>query len=95
MLTFNGASAQGRTNSGIIKEGFAADLVILDLDTPNMQPIYDLATNIVYSANQSNVYLTMVDGQILYRDGEYTTIDLEKVIFEVNRIKSEKLALLD
>ncbi|HHU54094.1 MAG TPA: amidohydrolase [Clostridiaceae bacterium] len=94
MITINGAIAQGRNNSGQIKEGNTADLVIFDLDTPNMQPIYDLATNIIYSANQKNIYLTMVDGQILYRNGEYKTLDIEKVKFEVDRIKNEKLTQL-
>ncbi|NLJ70096.1 MAG: amidohydrolase [Clostridiaceae bacterium] len=94
MITINGAIAQGRNNCGQIKEGNAADLVIFDLDTPNMQPIYDLATNIIYSVNLKNVFLTMVDGQILYQNGEYKTLDIEKVKFEVNRIKDEKLAQL-
>ena len=91
MITINGAIAQGRENCGQIKEGNAADLVVFNLDTPNMQPIYDLATNIIYSANLKNVYLTMVDGQILYRDGQYKTLDIERAKFEVNRIKDEKL----
>lgn len=94
MITANGASAQNRENSGIIKNGYTADISIMDLDTPNMQPIYNLLTNIIYSANQSNIYLTMVDGEILYRNGEYTTIDIEKVKFEVNLIKREKLRQL-
>ena len=79
MITINGANAQGRKNCGLIKEGNAADLVIFDLDTPNMQPVYDLATNIIYSANLKNVYLTMVDGRILYRNGEYKTLDISKI----------------
>ena len=37
----------------------------------------------------------MVDGKVLYADGEYKTIDMEKVLFNVNRIKDEKLALLN
>ena len=38
--------------------------------------------------------LTMVDGQVLYRDGSATFIDLERVLFEVNRIRAEKLRQL-
>lgn len=95
MLTINGAEAQNRANSGQIKPGQAADLIIVDLDTPNMQPIYDLQANLVYSMNQKNIYLTMVDGKILYQNGEYKTIDIEKVKAQVNRIKKEKLNILN
>lgn len=36
--------------------------------------------NVVFAAQGSDVCLTMVDGRVLYRDGEYTTIDLERAI---------------
>lgn len=94
MATINGAEAQNRDQTGLIKEGYSADLVLVDLDTPNMQPIYDLPANLVYSASQKNIYLTMVKGKILYQAGEYKTLDIERVKHEVKRIKKEKLALL-
>lgn len=83
--TIVGASAQGRTRSGLIKEGFAADLVVIDISVPNMNPKSDLASNLIYSASGSDVCLTMVNGEVLYKDGEYKTIDIEKTIYEVNR----------
>ena len=95
MACRNGAIAQGREDSGLIKVGNRADLIIIDLDKPHLQPIYDVLSNVIYSAQSEDICLTMVDGKVLYQDGAYKTIDIEKVLFNVNRIKDEKLALLN
>jgi 5-methylthioadenosine/S-adenosylhomocysteine deaminase len=94
MLTVNGARAQGRADCGVLAEGFRADLVVLDIDTPWMCPVYDMPTNILYSANGSDVLLTMCDGQVLYEEGEWKTIDVERTKHEVKRCVSEILAQL-
>lgn len=80
-----GALGQGRADCGIVKEGFKADLIVLDLLGPHMHPIYDCVSNLIYSSSGSDVLLTMVDGKVVYKDGEFTTIDLEKVRNETNR----------
>lgn len=80
--TLAGALSQGRENCGALKAGNRADLIVLDLTVPEMRPIHDLATNVVYSASGSDVILTMADGKVLYRDGQYTTIDVEKAAAE-------------
>ncbi len=92
VATRNGMLAQGRSDSGLIKEGYKADLIVLDIDAPNMKPVHDLLCNIVYSADPTNLLLTMVDGRILYENGEYKTIDIEKVIFEAEKSTKEILA---
>ena len=66
----------------MIKEGNKADLIVLRTDVPNMHPVHNLLNNIVYSAAGSDIVMTMADGKVLYRDGEYTTIDIERAIFE-------------
>jgi 5-methylthioadenosine/S-adenosylhomocysteine deaminase len=83
--TRGGALGQGRDDSGLLAKGFKADLIVLDIGNPNMKPVHNLLTNLVYSASGSDVVLTMVDGKVLYRDGDYTTIDVEKVVFEVEQ----------
>lgn len=83
--TFGGAKSQGRWDCGKIEEGCKADLIVLDISGPHMHPVHDLITNIVYSASGSDVVLTMADGKVLYEDGEYKTIDIEKTIAGVER----------
>ena len=80
--TINGALAQGRCDCGAIKEGNKADLLVLRTDTANMHPVHNMLNNIVYSASDGDIVMTMADGKVLYKDGEYTTIDIEKTIFE-------------
>ena len=83
--TRGGALGQGRNDSGLLAKGFKADLIVLDISKANMKPVHNILNNLVYSASGSDVVLTMVDGKVLYREGEYSTIDVEKVVFEVER----------
>ena len=94
MATRNGALAQGREDSGILKVGARADLVMLRTDTPNMQPCHDLLNNIVLSATDSDVAATIADGRVLYKDGEFTTIDVEKTAYEVDLAVKDILSRL-
>ena len=86
MATVNGAIALGFNNSGRIQEGFRADMVLLDLNSPHYYPDHNLVSNIAYSAQASDVETVFVDGKILYHKGEYKTLDKERIIHEVNRI---------
>lgn len=89
-----GALGQGREDTGILKEGCRADLIVLDLAGPNMYPVHDMINNVVYSASGSDVVLTMVDGKVLYKDGQYLTIDLEKAKYEAEKSKDRILSEL-
>lgn len=82
--TKNGAFSQGRYDCGVLKVGGIADLIILDIDKPWMTPSHNVLNNIVYSAQGSDVALTMVDGKVLYEDGEYYSVDIEKAIYNAN-----------
>jgi 5-methylthioadenosine/S-adenosylhomocysteine deaminase len=84
MACENGAKAQGRDDCGAIKAGNRADLVMFSMDAPHLQPVADPIANVLYSAQASDVCLTMVDGKVLYRYGEFLTIDIERVTAEVN-----------
>jgi len=75
-----GAAAQGRPDCGAIKVGNCADLIVLDLENqPHLHPCHQMLNNLVFSTVGTEVCLTMVDGQVLYRDGIYTTIDIDQV----------------
>jgi 5-methylthioadenosine/S-adenosylhomocysteine deaminase len=86
--TFAGALSQGRNDCGRLAEGYCADLIVVDLSGPHMSPVFDLYNNLVYSASGGDVVLTMVDGEVLYKDGEYPTIDVEKAKAETRKAAS-------
>lgn len=94
MATLNGAQAQGRNDCGSLAEGMAADLVIFDFSAPHMQPVYEPTVNLFTTAQSSDIALTMVNGKVLYRDGSWPTLDIERIIREAQRIKDEKLELI-
>lgn len=71
MATVNGARAMGLDDCDVLAEGKEADLIMIDLMQPNMQPINDIANNLVYSGSKQNVKLTMIHGNILYEDGKF------------------------
>ncbi|MBR6584167.1 MAG: amidohydrolase family protein, partial [Firmicutes bacterium] len=92
--TVNGALGQGRKDCGLVKEGFRADLIVVDIDQPNMHPVHNMANNLVYSASGTDVVMTMSDGKVIYENGEYKTLDIEKTIFEAGLSTKEILAKL-
>ena len=71
MACVNGAHAMGLPECDDLAVGKKADLVVIDLMQPNMQPPHNIAKNIVYAGSKSNVKLTMVNGKVLYENGEY------------------------
>ncbi|MCQ2496001.1 MAG: amidohydrolase [Lachnospiraceae bacterium] len=77
MATVNGAKALGRKDTGELKVGKKADIIAVSMDAPHMYPAFDILNLLVYSAQGSDVIMTMVDGNILYDNGIYTTIDVE------------------
>jgi len=90
-----GALSQGREDCGLIKESFKADLIVVDANVPNMQPTHSALNNLIYSADGKDVLLTMVDGEVLYKEGEYTTIDVEKAMAATNIAKDNMVAAVN
>ena len=80
MATRNGCLAMGRGNSGVLEEGRDADLICVDLNALHMQPALDIPALLVYSAQASDVKMTMADGRILYENGVFLTLDRERVV---------------
>lgn len=75
-----------QTGGGVLAPGYKADVVLVDTQVPHMQPMHNALNNLVYAARGSDVWLNMVDGRILYHDGEYKTLDVEKVMAEAARV---------
>lgn len=71
MATTGGAKAMCLDSCDILATGKKADLIMLDLQQPNMQPMNEITKNIVYSGSKQNVKMTMINGKILYEDGQF------------------------
>ena len=84
MATTCGARAQGRAeNTGMIKEGFDADLILVDFSAPHLIPSHNVMNSLVYSAKGGDVAMTMVRGKILYQNGQFPTLDLASAVGEL------------
>jgi 5-methylthioadenosine/S-adenosylhomocysteine deaminase len=84
--TVNGAKALGLGGLvGEIKTGMKADLIVLNIEKPWMKPHNNILSSLAYSANGSEVETVMVNGRILMKNGEFTTIDKERVLYEADK----------
>lgn len=87
MATVNGAKAMGWNDCETLSEGSKADIIMIDLHQPNMQPIHNIPKNIVYAGSKQNVKMTMINGKILYEDGNfYIGTDPEEIYKECEKI---------
>lgn len=82
MATVNGARALGR-DTGVIAEGKLADLILVDFRNSSLFPCHDVEENLVFSAHGSNVTMNMAQGRVIYENGEFLTLDLEKIRAEM------------
>ena len=92
MATRAGALSQGRADCGLIREGFKADLVVLDVTGPEFTPAHNLLNNLVYAADNGAIETTIVDGVVVYDKGEYPTMDIEKVTRSAKKATETMLA---
>lgn len=82
MATVNGAHAMGLTECDTLSVGKKADMIMINLRQPNMQPIHNIEKNLVYSGSKQNVKMTMIGGKVLYQDGEFYLDCPAEVIYE-------------
>lgn len=81
MATVNGALAMGLKDADVLAPGKLADLIMIDLNQPNMQPLNNIPKNLVYSGSKQNVILTMINGKILYEKGTFFVSDTPETIY--------------
>ena len=92
MATVCGARAQGRADRiGMIKEGYDADLCLVDFSAPHLMPCHNVLNALTFSAKGGDVAMTMVQGKILYQNGSFPTIDLKSVVEELTTYAIPKL----
>lgn len=87
MATVNGARAMRLYDCDCIAVGKQADLTVIDLQQPNMQPLANVQKAIVYSAAKNNVKMTVVAGRILYENGKFNIgVPIEEIYCRCNEI---------
>ncbi|MGB9939092.1 amidohydrolase family protein [Methanosarcina sp.] len=91
MGTVNGAKALG-TETGMLKAGKKADLIVVDMKKPHLTPCFDVPSHLVYSARGSDVRTTIVDGKILMDDYRVLAFDEQKVMEEAQKAAEELVA---
>lgn len=77
--TIGSAKCMGLTDCDVIDVGKKADLIVIDMHRPSMQPINNITKNLVYSGGKDVVKMTMINGKILYDNSEFKNIDIEKI----------------
>lgn len=92
MATVHGAKAMRINRADTLAKGKYADIIMIDLQQPNMQPIHNILNNLVYSGSKVNVAMTMIGGKILYWKGEFNVGEDPAHIYEkcngiINRMK--------
>ena len=71
MATAGGAHAMLLPDCDSLEVGKKADIIMIDLQQPNMQPENNIVKNLVYSGSKQNVKMTMVNGKVLYEDNHF------------------------
>ena len=84
IATENGFSAVG-IKAGRIEEGYEADLILIDPESPHLQPLYDPVAQIVYSAQSSDIDTVICRGRVVMEKRELKTLDEERILFEAKR----------
>lgn len=85
LATQAAAKALGFDRSGVLATGRAADLILLDTTAAHWIPRHDLLAGIVYTAHPGDVAYVWADGRLLYRRGEYLTLDVERIRWEAEQ----------
>ncbi|HJA79501.1 MAG TPA: amidohydrolase [Candidatus Desulfovibrio intestinavium] len=91
MATRHGASALHDPRLGRLAVGHPADLAALDLDAPNLQPLYQPVSHVVYAATGHEVRLTMIQGEIVYRDGRFPRFDYPALLEAFRAVRAAVL----
>jgi cytosine/adenosine deaminase-related metal-dependent hydrolase len=79
MATDNGADAAGFEDVGHLRPGWKADVVGLTTDITRATPLHDVFSHLVFSAHGDDVEFTMVNGDVVYEDGELQTGDADEI----------------
>ncbi|MCS7096297.1 MAG: amidohydrolase [Nitrososphaerota archaeon] len=92
MATLGGAEALCWSEEiGSIEVGKKADVIILNLFKPHLRPVYNEISHLVYAARPEDVETVIINGRIVMENRKLTTLDVERVMEDVERTKNELL----
>jgi 5-methylthioadenosine/S-adenosylhomocysteine deaminase len=95
MATIGGAHVLGmEAKIGSLEAGKRADVVLVDLRSPRVQPVYSVESAIVYAASGSAVTTTICDGKVLMRNGKVLTVDVAAAVAKAKEYRDKVLASL-
>lgn len=80
---------------GEIKEGFVADIILVNKNSPSLNPKINIFANLLYSVSERDIDTVIVDGKVVVRNGKLLTIDLSYLLKEINNIKDTMLKRSD
>ena len=82
MATVGSAHVMGLKDCDVLDVGKYADIIMIDLQNPAMQPIHNIAKNIVYAGSKDIVKMTMINGKVLYFDHKFYVDEPISSIYE-------------
>ncbi|MEE1654924.1 amidohydrolase family protein [Microvirga sp. CF3062] len=81
--TIGGAKALGRSDLGRLAAGAKADLALVDLSHPAMQPVHDPLRNLIHCAAERAIRDVYVDGQAVVKNHRIANLDYEGAVREL------------
>ncbi len=80
--------------SGLLKEGYDADIVIIKLDSFEATPVFNPYSYLAYAANSRDVSTVIINGKIILKNREFVDIDEKEVKFKVKETAKKLGAIL-
>ncbi len=94
-LFSSGGSLLTHLKVGEIKEGFVADLILVNKNSPSLNPEINIFANLLYSISERDIDTVIVDGKVIVKNGKLLTVDIPYLIKEINKIKDIMLIRSD
>jgi len=90
IATLGGAEALGLADDvGSLEPGKCADFIAVDVSSSHFAPVDNPYSALVYGANQDDVFLTCINGSVLYRDRAFTALDLEGIRRQSSSVRDQ------
>ncbi len=90
MATLGGAAVLGAEQEiGSLAPGKKADMIILDMAQPHLTPLYDIPSHLVYAARGADVVHSIINGQMVMKNRQFTQLDENEILANVSEIAAE------